>query len=462
MNSVTHAKASLLKPSKTSHGEPTGGGGAQAHHLSWLAALHRAVSPKAKHKRHRSEAGQALASQPQTHSGSHTTAQDQAGRHSKGQKPTGQISQAASANKAGVTGAKGGPEQKQNGHATSRVATSAQAQSDHQRTAHSRKGQSDIAGTRTARPVADRQGHGKPSEATYAKGVAKNQAVAANTNRVVGRDHATRHNPQPGHSTSVRSSKIHKHNPPQPRVGAEHLKNQDASEQVNQAQPIQAGHNKTDRGTHERLTSTHSLAGAQQQSGSSHNNMTGPANTHSFVAEPQTAMQTGGHAPQLQATTSQGISNGGSANNSLNDASMQAMHAQIRTLHQGGGGQASIQLSPPSLGSVQVQVQMQGNHQAQLTFTAAQQSTAQALQTSLPQLSNALQQNGIHLTHTEVTAGNGHAMTGQQHQGQGGNTPGQHGDSGAWREQHSARASQAGRSEAGDTSALDTGVRAYA
>jgi len=141
---------------------------------------------------------------------------------------------------------------------------------------------------------------------------------------------------------------------------------------------------------------------------------------------------------------------------------MQVMQTQIQALHHSGGGHARIQLNPPSLGNVQIQLHLHGNHQAQLSFTAAQPSTAQALQASLPHLSNALQQSGIQLSHAEVNTGGGNpSAAGQQGQsqahGQGG------GQDNPGREQHSALATYAGSVTSEQESSIsDSGVRAYA
>lgn len=85
----------------------------------------------------------------------------------------------------------------------------------------------------------------------------------------------------------------------------------------------------------------------------------------------------------------------------LNPVSLEHLSAQIHLLHQTGGGQAEIRLDPPSLGIVQIQLTLQQN-QAQVSFHAAQTATAQMLQASLPQLTQAMQQQGITLTHTQV------------------------------------------------------------
>lgn len=163
------------------------------------------------------------------------------------------------------------------------------------------------------------------------------------------------------------------------------------------------------------------------------------------------------------ATAAQAQSNTGEHSvPSLSGQSMQAMQAQIQTLHQNGGGQARIQLNPPSLGQVQIHVQLQANNQAQVSMTAALPSTAQALQSTLPQLNHALQQSGIHLTHSEVnTNGSNTAAPGQQGHTQ---QQGQHKQGEAWREQHSARVSNPdhGLQQGDQTTTHDNGVMAYA
>lgn len=150
-----------------------------------------------------------------------------------------------------------------------------------------------------------------------------------------------------------------------------------------------------------------------------------------------------------------------SGQSGLNPGSLQSMQAQIHTLHQAGGGQARIQLNPPSLGQVQIHLQLQANNEAQLSFTAAQPGTAQALQSSLPQLNHALQQSGIHVTHSEVNAGGPDSgAAGQQGHAQ---RQGQHSQGEAWREQPNARASHAEAQRADEPPlAREHGVRAYA
>jgi flagellar hook-length control protein FliK len=112
---------------------------------------------------------------------------------------------------------------------------------------------------------------------------------------------------------------------------------------------------------------------------------------------------------------------GGHNSTPLSAQSLHVMAAQIHLLHQTGGGQAHIRLDPPSLGSVQVQLQMQQQNQAQVSFTAAQQATAEALQAALPKLASAMHQNGIQLVHSQVNVDSETALSGQtsQHGAQG-------------------------------------------
>lgn len=117
----------------------------------------------------------------------------------------------------------------------------------------------------------------------------------------------------------------------------------------------------------------------------------GPVNPHATPSSP--ALHVSGAAAAQSPQSAQ----------TLNPVSLQQLNAQIHILHQAGGGHAEIRLDPPSLGSVQIQLTLQQN-QAQVSFHAAQTATAQMLQASLPQLTQAMQQQGVTLTHTQVHA----------------------------------------------------------
>lgn len=195
-------------------------------------------------------------------------------------------------------------------------------------------------------------------------------------------------------------------------------------------------------------------------------NANGPGNVVNQGASG--AVGANGHAASVGGTSaaSAGGGVGASGQAPLNQGSLQAMNAQIHALHQAGGGQANIQLDPPSLGSVQIQLNMNSHHQAQVSFTAAQPATAQALQASLPQLSAAMHQNGIQLSHSEVHATNtDSSLSGQPGSGfQGQQNPqGQPGGQGSTRESLNARATHAvTRPDVTSGARGNDGVRAYA
>lgn len=94
----------------------------------------------------------------------------------------------------------------------------------------------------------------------------------------------------------------------------------------------------------------------------------------------------------------------GAAGAPMDARSLNAMGAQLHALHQAGGGHANLQLDPPSLGSVHIQLHLAASNQAQVMFTASQPATVQVLQANLAQLAAVLHQNGIHLVHSEVNA----------------------------------------------------------
>lgn len=143
----------------------------------------------------------------------------------------------------------------------------------------------------------------------------------------------------------------------------------------------------------------------------------------------------------------------------LNPVSLQQLNAQIHILHQAGGGHAEIRLDPPSLGSVQIQLNLQQN-QAQVSFHASQSATAQMLQVSLPQLTQAMQQQGITLTHTQVHASSDGAGVGPNMGGHG-QQPGQQSGQ-QLPENGRARVSFDGPGNAPAARDSESGVRAYA
>ncbi|MGN8198212.1 flagellar hook-length control protein FliK [Salinisphaera sp. RV14] len=166
----------------------------------------------------------------------------------------------------------------------------------------------------------------------------------------------------------------------------------------------------------------------------------------------------------------------GAASTALTPQSVAQLNAQIHSLHQAGGGSTQINLHPASLGAIQIQVQMQGTHQAQVTFNAAQTAAAQAIQASLPQLASAMQQHGIQLSQPQVNTGSdaGSGQTPNSGQQPGQNPAGQQsqGQPSQGQQQHSQprqpmtalAAGEVGRRSAPDqtTQPSRPGVRAYA
>ncbi|MDP5240782.1 flagellar hook-length control protein FliK [Uliginosibacterium sp. 31-16] len=68
-------------------------------------------------------------------------------------------------------------------------------------------------------------------------------------------------------------------------------------------------------------------------------------------------------------------------------------------------GRAELVLTPPSLGRVEVSINMQGD-QASATFVAASPAAREALQDAMPRLREVLAQSGIQLGQANVNAGN--------------------------------------------------------
>lgn len=200
------------------------------------------------------------------------------------------------------------------------------------------------------------------------------------------------------------------------------------------------------------------------------NNPTGQQGTPAALAS-----SPGGAMPAGGAAGGNGGVNGGTPS-ALTPQSVAQLNAQIHSLHQAGGGSTQIDLHPASLGAIQIHVQMQGTHQAQVTFNAAQAGTAQAIQASLPQLATSMQQQGIQLSQPQVNSG-GDAGAGQTPNGgqqPGGNPAGQQsqGQPPQGQQQHSQprqpmtalAAAEVGRRSASDEpgSTPRPGVRAYA
>lgn len=124
-----------------------------------------------------------------------------------------------------------------------------------------------------------------------------------------------------------------------------------------------------------------------------------------------------GLLPGDSLTGGPGVANGADAGNSgasgtLAAATLHGLATQISGLHQARVGHADIRLDPPSLGMVNVHVQMNGQNQMQVSFIAAQSATAQSLQNSLSQLAQAVSQHGVTLTHAQVQSADGSTFSG--------------------------------------------------
>ncbi|HEU0276372.1 MAG TPA: flagellar hook-length control protein FliK [Rhodanobacteraceae bacterium] len=95
----------------------------------------------------------------------------------------------------------------------------------------------------------------------------------------------------------------------------------------------------------------------------------------------------------------------------------QEVAQQVLTLAQTGGTQMTLQVNPPQLGRVQVQVTSH-NNVIQVAFVAQSAQAAQALQQSLPQLQSALAQQGLNLGQANVAQQGFQGGQSQQGQGQ--------------------------------------------
>lgn len=160
-----------------------------------------------------------------------------------------------------------------------------------------------------------------------------------------------------------------------------------------------------DSRTHATLIHPDGLTSDSNTRGAAGNVLAGasPGATSSSATQAPAATPQAGWGGAHGAST---VDAGGIASNpaSLGTQTLQSLNAQVHTLHHAGGGQATIQLDPPSLGHVHIQLQLSAQNQAQVRFSAAQPATAQALQASLGQLTASLHQTGIHLQHSEVSA----------------------------------------------------------
>ena len=102
-----------------------------------------------------------------------------------------------------------------------------------------------------------------------------------------------------------------------------------------------------------------------------------------------------------------------------------ALGHQIDVWMKGGVQHAEVQLSPQDLGPIRVRIEMEGAH-ARVQMSADVQSTRDALQQAMPQLSEQLGQVGLSLSGGGVSDQPAFAQAQAQAQGQGGGTGGQH------------------------------------
>jgi|GEM_PF-1070662 len=102
-----------------------------------------------------------------------------------------------------------------------------------------------------------------------------------------------------------------------------------------------------------------------------------------------------------------------------------ALGHQLDVWMKGGVQHAEVQLSPQDLGPIRVKIEMDGA-QARVQMSADVQSTRDALQQAMPQLSEQLGQVGLSLSGGGVSDQPTFAQTQAQAQGQGGGTGGQH------------------------------------
>lgn len=137
---------------------------------------------------------------------------------------------------------------------------------------------------------------------------------------------------------------------------------------------------------------------------------------------------------------------------------VQISNAQWLMTNHGSSTSARVQIEPPALGKVHIQVQVRSNDTAQVNFTVANEHAAQALQSNLVQLANALQRNGIQLSHASVSTALDASGAGT---GWSGNL-GQGGRGGNGRPQTFARAGMTVPAESSGDKPQDVGVRAYA
>lgn len=107
------------------------------------------------------------------------------------------------------------------------------------------------------------------------------------------------------------------------------------------------------------------------------------------------------------------------------NATASALAATVTALHQSGQASTVLKLDPPGLGHLSVQVGLGTQGQVNVLFVPSNADAAQALQSALPNLGNAMAQSGLTLGQAQV----GGQFSQQQGQGgQGGYTPARQGN----------------------------------
>jgi flagellar hook-length control protein FliK len=93
-----------------------------------------------------------------------------------------------------------------------------------------------------------------------------------------------------------------------------------------------------------------------------------------------------------------------------------AISDQVMTMVSMKAETAQIQISPPQLGPIQVSLKMDGQNNAQVTFTADSAATRAALEGSLPRLHDMMASSGIQLSGAQVSSGQSQGQQQQQQQ----------------------------------------------
>lgn len=91
-----------------------------------------------------------------------------------------------------------------------------------------------------------------------------------------------------------------------------------------------------------------------------------------------------------------------------------AISDQVMTMVSMKAETATIQVSPPQLGPIEVSLKMDGQNNASVTFTADNAATRAALEQSLPRLHSMMAASGIQLGDTHVSSGQSQQQQQQQ------------------------------------------------